>query len=236
MIERLVPAGDGLVARVRCSERCDGDLRCRPEEAARPHQQDVVRRREALMAGDWTWLRQVHGREVVVVDRPGDSAGAEADGAVSAAVGAVLAVHTADCAPVVVVGDGIVGVAHAGWRGIVAGVLGEAVAALRSLAPGSADTAVRALVGPTIRPRAYEFGAAELDAVCTAVGCDVAGVTSWGAPALDLVAAVSAALRAAGVHDVEDLGFDTSGPGFFSHRARGDTARQATAVRLERSQ
>ena len=89
------------------------------------------------------------------------------------------------------------------------------------------------MVGPVIRPSVYEFGPAELAAVSTAARRDVAGVTSWGAPALDLVSAVRGALLAVGVNDVDDLGFDTSHECFYSHRVRGEHARQATTVRLE---
>ena len=185
------------------------------------------------MDGRWTWLEQVHGADVAVVAEPGDGAGAVADGAVTAAPAAVLALLTADCAPVVVVGDGAVGVAHAGWRGIAAGVIGEVADAVRALARDSGRAGVRAVVGPVIRPSAYEFGPAELAEVSRAVGCDVSGVTAWGTPALDIAAAVSAALQDAGVDDVDDLGFDTSHDRFFSHRVRGERQRQATVVRLE---
>ncbi|MCE2511562.1 MAG: polyphenol oxidase family protein [Acidimicrobiia bacterium] len=235
MIERLVPAGEGLVARVRCSQRSDGDFRCVTEpDPSTDHRRRLERRRQGLMVGEWTWLEQVHGADVVVVTEPGGGAGSVADGAVTAVPEAVLALHTADCAPVVVVGNGAAGVAHAGWRGIVAGVLSEVVQALRSLTPDPGGAGLRAVVGPVIRASVYEFGPAELAAVRGAVRRDVAGVTSWGAPALDLVLAVREALRTVGVSDVEDLGFDTSHECFFSHRVRGELARQATTVRLER--
>lgn len=233
MIERLVPAGEGLVARVRCSQRSDGDFRGDTSTDTSPdHRRRLERRRQGLMVGEWTWLKQVHGAGVVVVAEPGGGAGSVADGAVTAVAEAVLAVHTADCAPVVVVGHGAVGVAHAGWRGIVAGVLSEVVRALRSLAPDP-GAVLRAVVGPVIRPSAYEFGPAELTAVSRAARRDVASVTSWGAPALDLVSAVRGALHTVGVSEVDDLGLDTSDECFFSHRVRGELARQATAVRLE---
>ncbi|MCY4664055.1 MAG: laccase domain-containing protein [Acidimicrobiaceae bacterium] len=217
--------------------RSDGDFRCAGAGSSSPdHNGRLERRRQRLMDGPWTWLNQVHGAEVVVVTEPGAAAGSIADGAVTAVAGAVLALHTADCAPVVVVGNGAVGVAHAGWRGIVAGVLGEVVRALRSLNPTSSRSTLRAVVGPAIRPSAYEFGPAELAAVADAARRDVHSVTSWGAPALDLVAAVRGALSTAGVSDMEDLGFDTAHDRFFSHRVRGELARQATTVRLERSE
>ena len=234
MIERLVPAGEGLVARIRCSQRSDGDFRCDLNGDLSPdHRSRLERRRQGLMGGQWTWLRQVHGAAVVAVTEPGGGAGSVADGAVTEVPAAVLALHTADCAPVVVVGDGAVGVAHAGWRGIVAGVLTEVVRVMRNLPASAGGTGLRAVVGPLIRPSAYEFGPAELAAVTGAARRDVGGVTSWGTPALDLVAAVRGALSRAGVSDVEDLGFDTAHESFFSHRVRGELARQATTVRLE---
>ena len=233
-----MPAGRGLAARVRCSDRSDGDFRC-DAGTGPPHgrvRSDAAaaldRRRQALMAGPWTWLQQVHGADVVSVREPGEGAGAPADGAVTSVPGAVLAVHAADCVPVVVAGGGALGVAHAGWRGIAAGVVGAVVEAVVAES-GDPEPRLAALLGPMIRPACYEFGSTELAAVAAAVGCDVAGSTAWGAPALDLAAAAGGALRAAGVSQVEDWGLDTAGEHFFSHRVRGDTGRHALAARLE---
>ena len=234
MIERVVPAGDGWFVRVRCSQASEGDFRCDYEGGAGAVRRAALEhRRQRFMSGRWTWLRQVHGADVVVVTEPGGCAGAVADGAVTAVPEAVLALHTADCAPVVVVGHGVLGMAHAGWRGILAGVIGRVVDGVRRAVPATSAPDLRAVVGPVIRPSSYEFGADELAAVASAAGCEVAGVTSWGTPALDLCAAVRGALAAAAVSDVEDLGLDTAVDGFFSHRARGDRGRQATAARLE---
>ena len=261
MIEHLVPASQGWTVRVRCSDRSDGDFRCdgadrslggsRPGAAARGDaaergdaeadetqlgggRDDAVleRRRQALMDGGWTWLHQVHGAEVVVVTEPGARAGATADGAVTTVPRAVLALSTADCAPVVVTGGGALGVAHAGWRGIAAGIIGEVVEAVRLAAPDPSPRLL-ALLGPVIRPAHYEFSATRLAAVEAVAGCDVRAVTDWGTPALDLAAAVRGALGAAGVNRVVDLGLDTAQQCYFSHRVGGDTSRQATAARLE---
>ena len=226
MIERLVPAGPGQVARIRFSDRSLGDFGIDGDPA------DLEARRRGLMSGRWTWMRQVHGAGVVAVSRPGQGAGSEADGAATARPGAVLAVQTADCAPVVIAGSGAVGIAHAGWKGILAGVLGAVVEAVGVCEqPGGGRR--RAVIGPVIRPSHYEFGPADLDAVAAAVGEEARAVTAWGVPALDLAAAVRAALRACGVDEVEDLGLDTSDERFFSHRVRDDCGRQVAAVRLE---
>lgn len=229
-----MPAGDGWLVRVRCSQLFEGDFGCDHSGGAGAEgDESLERRRQRLMSGRWTWLSQVHGADVALITEPGGCAGAVADGAVTTVPEAVLALHTADCAPVVVVGDGALGVAHAGWRGIVAGVIGRVVDGVRRASAIGAVTEVRAVIGPVIRPSSYEFGADDLAAVASAAGCDVSGATSWGTPALDLCAAVLGALDAAGVNDVEDLGLDTARDGFFSYRARGDRGRQATAARLE---
>jgi copper oxidase (laccase) domain-containing protein len=167
---------------------------------------------------------------VVVVGAAGEGAGDEADAAVTSATGAVLAVHTADCAPIALASPHGIGVVHAGWRGAAAGVIGRAVAELRALGPGP----VVALVGPLIGPECYEFGAADLDEVVRVLGPEVRGRTREGRPALDLPAAVGAALAAAGVEEVEWIGGCTAcGEGSFSHRARGEEERQAVLAWIE---
>ena len=229
MIERLVPAGRGRLARIRCSERTQGDFR----GDAALSSETLEPRRQALMTGPWTWLRQVHGADVRPVSEPGAGAGSVGDGAVTAVPGAVLALYTADCAPVVVTGGGALGVAHAGWPGILAGVIDEMIEGVRSLAADPGPSRLRAVLGPLIRPASYEFGADDLDTVAAACGPQVRAVTAWGTPALNLAAAVCAALTRAGVSEIYDLGFDTARDRFFSHRVRGETARQATVARLE---
>jgi hypothetical protein len=175
----------------------------------------------------------VHGADVVVVDRPGQWAGATADAAVTTVAGAALAVHTADCVPVVLVGPNVVGVAHAGWRGLAAGVVEATVATMREVG-GAADMDIRALIGPCIRVECYEFGAEDLDRVAAILGERVRGYTASGEPALDLTAAVTEALGRSGVSTIDDDGSCTAcGRRWFSHRARGDLGRQAAVAWLE---
>jgi YfiH family protein len=177
-------------------------------------------------------LRQVHGADVVTVRRPGEHAGTEADAAVTASPGAALVVRTADCAPVALESASVVGIAHAGWRGLVAGVVERTVGAMRAAGAGE----ITARVGPCISPLAYEFGADELDVVAARYGDDVRASTAAGRPALDLVAGERAALDGCGVTVV---GADrppctaTSAGTYFSHRARREPGRQASFVWLE---
>ncbi len=187
----------------------------------------LATRRRAVVDAPWTWLRQVHGDRVVVVGDPGDSAGEEADAAVTAAPFAPLAVHTADCAPLALVSPGAVGAVHAGWRGIASGVIARAVAAVEALGGPVTET----VLGPCIGPECYEFGTDDLDRVVAAVGGAARGCTADGRPALDVPAAVTAALAAAGAPAPLRLGGCTAcEPGWFSHRARADAGRQAMVV------
>ena len=189
---------------------------------------EVEARRRAVVDRPWTWLRQVHGADVVEVRVPGDGAGTRADAAVTAEAGCVLAVLVADCAPVALASrEGVVGVAHAGWMGLLAGVLERTVERMRAL--GATD--VRAVLGPCIRPGCYEFGAEHLDRLAARLGDGVRGATDTGAPALDVPAAVHAALATVGVDMVDDVGRCTAcDAGYYSWRARRDTQRQAVVV------
>lgn len=175
-----------------------------------------------------TWLRQVHGARIVRVSHPGDGAGEEGDALVTAETGCALAVLSADCAPVALAStEGVLGVAHAGWAGMLAGVVENTVAAMREL--GARDVA--ALVGPCIGPECYEFGEDLLDRMAARLGDGVRGRTTSGRPALDLPGAAAVALANAGVDDVRWTGPCTAcSPDHFSWRARAARARQATVV------
>jgi copper oxidase (laccase) domain-containing protein len=141
-----VPAGR-VVARSTAAAagdfRVDGDARA------------LARRRVALAPGPWTWLRQVHGADVIEVAEPGEGAGRSADAAVTVTPGCVLAVTTADCAPLVLVAEAGLAVVHAGWRGAEAGVIAAAAGGLARLGAGAP---VASWLGPCIGPASYEFG------------------------------------------------------------------------------
>lgn len=219
-------------AEVRFTGRAEGDLGHGGRWVAVDEIDPAVAdRRRAVHPRPWSWLRQVHGADVVRVEQPGGGAGSEGDAAVTSSREALLCVLTADCAPVALAGEsGVIGVAHAGWRGIQAGVLETTVAAMRS---AGEEGAIVAALGPCIRPGCYEFGRDDLDEISQALGSEVVGVTASGHPALDVPAAVRAALSRAGVESVTDVEICTAcDPGYFSHRARRESQRQATLVWL----
>ena len=119
-------------------------------------------RLRAALPSDPVWLSQVHGNACVEIDRLRDSTPA-ADAVVTRTPGVAIAVRTADCLPVLF-GDRagtVVGVAHAGWRGLAAGVLEATVDALR--VPSGE---VAAWIGPAIGPARFEVGPDVYDAYC----------------------------------------------------------------------
>ncbi len=224
-MERVeLAAGSALVAECRFTDASDGDFRIDAPPPA------LERRRRRIHPAPWTWLTQVHGANVVAVDRPGGGAGTEADASISSVVGAPLAIQTADCAPVLLAGSGVIGAAHAGWRGLLTGVLDATVTAMRERTDGE----ISAVVGPHISAAAYEFGAADLQTLVDAYGPSVVGVSSGGTPALDVAAAVRIALGRTGVTDVRTSGGCTgSSARWYSHRVRKDRARQTSVIWLE---
>jgi len=108
-------------------------------------------------------MYQTHSTDVVVVDSPSFGACPKADALVSNVPGLVLGVLTADCAPVLFVDKarGIIGAAHAGWRGALKGILENTLAAMVAL--GACKQDIVAVVGPSIGPRSYEVGAEFLE-------------------------------------------------------------------------
>lgn len=179
------------------------------------------------------WLQQVHGTGVVHFDESATalSQGDEpqADAAVTSMPGLVLAILTADCLPVVFAADdgSEVAAAHAGWRGLAAGVLDATVAAMRT----SPDRLL-AWLGPAAGPQAYEVGEEVFDAL---VGADADAATAFAATRpghwkVDLYALARRRLAAAGVERVHGGGLCTiSDPQrFYSHRRDQRSGRMAT--------
>ncbi|WP_020652158.1 peptidoglycan editing factor PgeF [Massilia niastensis] len=114
-------------------------------------------RLQEWLPGRPAWIAQVHGPDVVDAATVGPEQPVRTgDASVTTRAGTVCAILTADCLPVLFAGlDGkVVGAAHAGWRGLAAGVLGATVAAMRAAGAGE----ITAWMGPAIGPSAFEVG------------------------------------------------------------------------------
>ena len=193
------------------------------------------RRFERFLPSPPVPLSQVHGAAVAILDRT-TAATPTADAAVTRERGVVCAVLTADCMPVVVTDrkGSAVGIAHAGWRGLAAGVLEATLAALRRLGADRGD--LIAWLGPAIGPGAFEVGADVYAAFCA----DDPGATPFfaaGRPGkwhADLYGLARRRLTGAGVASIHGGGecTYTGTARFFSYRRERDSGRMATAVWL----
>jgi YfiH family protein len=196
-----------------------------------------------LGARELVSAHQVHGTAALVVARPWPAQGRpKADAMVTATRGLALSVLAADCAPVLLAEPdaGIVGAAHAGWRGALAGVLEAAVEAMVGL--GGTRARIRAAVGPCIGQDAYEVGP-EFEAAFLAGDAASARFFARGGagarPRFDLPGYVADRLQRAGVAATARTAACTCAGGgdFFSYRrsrARGeaDYGRQISAILL----
>jgi YfiH family protein len=209
-------------------ERFNLGLRCGDEPAAVAANRALLAQRLPLPSAP-VWLQQVHGTDVHVADEAG-SGEPVADGAVSRRAGVTLAVLTADCLPVLFASEdgGAIGVAHAGWRGLAAGVLERTLQRL-----GCAPGGVLAWIGPGIGAASYEVGGdvreAFLDHDAAAAGAFMP--TRPGHWRCDLAALARRRLAAAGVTLVYGGDFDTfTDPRFYSYRREPRTGRFATLI------
>jgi copper oxidase (laccase) domain-containing protein len=187
------------------------------------------RARRAILDMPWSFVHQVHGTEVVRASRA--RAVPDADAMVTDDDGLALALLGADCALIgLSSAEGIRGAAHAGWRGLLGGVIEGTAAAMRAL--GATDLV--AARSPAIYPECYPFSEADLAPLRARYGPGVLGTARDGSPALDLPAAVNLALERAGVEVLEELAGCTScDPRFYSWRRGADSARHALVVHAQ---
>jgi hypothetical protein len=203
------------------SDRSDGDLRVSARTSPEPLADVQGRALRAVGVSGAAVARQVHGVEIVIVERPtaGYTVGVgEGDGVATALAGVAAAVHVADCLPIAIGGEGGVAMLHGGWRGLAGGIVAAGVAALRET---GARGELQAAIGPGAGGCCYETG----EEVRSRFACYPAS----DGRLLDLKAVAAAQLRDAGVDVVEDIGACTiCDARYFSHRRDGaSTGRQA---------
>ncbi len=185
------------------------------------------------------WLNQVHGVAVYDADSDADQ-DKTADAAVTTRADRVLAIMTADCLPVVLADTlgTVIGAAHAGWRGLCAGVLEETAKLMQSklAQAGTPSRQLRAWVGPAISYDCFEVGEEVLQAfsqydpkVAQFFKPHPSRPNKWFA---DLPAIAQYRLRAVGVEEIELSGYCTFQEAelFYSYRREAPTGRLATFV------
>ena len=198
-----------------------------------------------LPGAELATVHQVHSADVVYVEQawPQEER-PNADAMVTDKPGLLIGILTADCAPVLLADSeaGVIGAAHAGWRGALAGVTDSAIAGMEQL--GARRERIVAAVGPCIAQPSYEVDEGfrtrfvETDLASSRFFAE----GPWGKPHFDLSGYVRQRLRAAGIADVETFGLDTYAQAdrFYSyrratHRGEADYGRQASLIGLART-
>ena len=216
-------------------DRFNLGLRCGDDPALASENRDRLARWLALPSAPH-WLRQVHGTDVLRVQSaptPGDDE-PEADAALTGQPGVVLAILTADCLPVVLAADDgrEIAAAHAGWRGLAAGMLETTVAAMTT-----PPSRLRAWLGPAAGPAAYEVGDEVRDAFLAVAPAAASAfrATRPGHWHVDLYELARQRLARAGLTAVHggDRCTISEPEAFFSHRRDGRSGRMATLAWIE---
>ena len=180
------------------------------------------------------WLDQVHGTDAIEASSQTARTTPTADAAYTSEPGLALSIRTADCAPLVLFAqraDGdTIAAAHCGWRGTVAGVVENTLAALPS-----PPNQISAWIGPTICPACYEVDAPVRDQLSDQ---ERAAVLTQGRDPqhwwMNLTALVTHRLHTTGVHNITQTYLCTAcDQRFYSHRSRRDRGRMATVAWME---
>ena len=208
----------------------------------------AINRDRALMAlgaqpGSLVTAYQVHSPIAVCVERPWKEGGApKADALVTDRPGVTLGILTADCAPILLVDEisGVIGAAHAGWRGALTGILEATIEAMTNL--GARPSRIAAAIGPCIGFNSYEVGREFPDPFLAENQADTVYFRDAPRPdhfLFDLAGYVARRLHDAGISGIDRLACDTFAEeaSFFSyrralHRTEEDYGRLLSAISL----
>ena len=181
----------------------------------------------ALHVDRIAWMNQVHGNDVAVVTSSTIGDLRAADAQVTAEPDVALAVMVADCVPVLLHDEdtGVIGVAHAGRPGMLAGVVPAAVEAMRDLGA----TAISAALGPSVCGRCYEVPE-QMRADAAAIAPLSQAITWSGTPAIDVASGVMGQLAELGIPTTWVKGCTMESPELFSYRRDGQTGRFAGVI------
>ena len=216
---------DGRQACVLFTTKNHGDL------SSAQDAEILAKRQRSIVDEKWTYLTQIHGKKALHVIQPGQYQDEQGDALYTNSSGVPISIQIADCAPIALIcPSGSLGLVHAGWKGLMLGVVEETVNAMVRM--GRKPTV--AVLGPCIHPGSYAFGEVEMGKICKVFGESVRSKTSRGSLALDLPRAVELALKKNGVTELVTFDECTSdSKKFWSYRVRGDHQRQAVVGWIE---
>lgn len=217
VFRRTLPNGNLVVSLVSEIEDGDFSLNQSADKALEKNQ-------SRLHVGEWNWLSQEHGTEIVWLATNERASGVKGDALITASKQKVISVTVADCLPLLLVEEsGIMGLLHLGWRGIEQGLLEKSIQTIRkkSVQP------ITAVLGPCINVCCYEFGRNEMDILVEKYGSTIIGRTLTGSLSLNIKACVKKILTSCEVGiEYEDTACTNCDSRHWSFRDDGTDKRQ----------
>jgi len=217
LFRQTLPDGNTIVSLV--SEKEDGDF-----SANQTRNASLEENQSKLRYGQWNWLSQEHGTEIIWLEQNERALGVKGDAIATSSSQKVMAITVADCLPLLLAEQsGIVSLLHLGWRGIDRGLLEKTLEFIRT----RSDEPISAVLGPCIGVCCYEFGQEELRTLVEKYGNQIAGKTNTGAVSFNIRSCVKEILNSFDV----DIRFEDSScthcdPHYWSFRADGTDKRQ----------
>ena len=217
LFRQTLSDGNTIVSWV--SEIEDGDF-----SADQTRNRALKENQSKLRNGEWNWLSQEHGTEIIWLDDHERSLGDTGDAVGTSSSQKVLAITVADCLPLLLIEEGgILTLAHLGWRGIEQGLLEKTIQFIKT----KSNEPISAVLGPCINSCCYEFGKDEMDNLVSKYGPKIVSETLAGALSLNIKECVREILRSRDVEIKHDDAFCTNcDPRHWSFRAEGTDKRQ----------
>ena len=210
---------DGKLVISLISDSSDGDF-----SVAQQPENYLAENQRKLYNGEWNWLTQEHGTEIVWLEDDERSLGIRGDALATISSQKVIAITVADCLPLLLTEQsGILSLMHLGWRGIEGGLLEKTLQFIRS----KSSEPITAVLGPCIDTCCYEFGQNELRILVEKYGEKIVGRTNKGSIAFDMRACVKEILKSSNVEiKYEEDSCTKCDSRYWSFRADGTGKRQ----------
>ena len=210
---------DGKLVISLISDSDDGDF-----SVAQQPENYLAENQRKLYKGEWNWLTQEHGTEIVWLEDDERSLGITGDALATISSQKVIAITVADCLPLLLTEQsGILSLMHLGWRGIEEGLLEKTLQFIRT----KSSEPITAVLGPCIDTCCYEFGQNELRILVEKYGEKIVGRTNKGSIAFDMRACVKEILKSSNVEiKYEEDSCTKCDSRYWSFRADGTGKRQ----------
>ena len=217
IFRQTLPDGKSVISIISDSD--DGDF-----SVAQQPENYLAENQRKLYKGEWNWLTQEHGTEIVWLEDDERSLGITGDALATISSQKVIAITVADCLPLLLTEQsGILSLMHLGWRGIEEGLLEKTLQFIRT----KSSEPITAVLGPCIDTCCYEFGQNELRILVEKYGEKIVGRTNKGSIAFDMRACVKEILKSFNVDiKYEEDSCTKCDSRYWSFRADGTDKRQ----------